>query len=194
MRVVEILTVAIIASFALQALIPGYTEAILFELRLALSEPWRFFTSIFLHGSFAHIFLNLFALLMFGSIVEARMGSREFLKIFFLSGIGGSLLYWLTILVGIIPPFPALGASGAIYGIMAAAAVFYPNLIVYVWFFPMRMREALVLWVVLTFLGSFNPYSGVADAAHLGGIIVGYLYAKAFRRREAAEWWMNYYR
>ena len=193
MKAVEMLAGAIIVSFLLQVAVPGYTEAFIFKPELLLSEPWRIVTSMFLHGGLSHIFLNLFALIMFGPIVEARMGREEFLKVYFLSGIGGSLLYWATIALGIIPPFPALGASGAIYGIMAAAAVFYPNLVVYVWFVPMRMREALVLWVVLTFMGSFNPYSGVADAAHLGGIIVGYLYAKAFRR-EREEWWMSYAR
>ncbi|RME79062.1 MAG: rhomboid family intramembrane serine protease [Methanobacteriota archaeon] len=192
MRMVEVLTGIIIASFLLQIAIPGYTEALIFSPAKALTEPWRFVTSIFLHGGVGHIFFNLFALIMFGGIVENRIGSKEFLKLFFVAGIGGSILYYLSIVMGIVPPLPALGASGAIYGVMAAAAVFFPDLRVFVFFIPMLMRDALILWVVLEFFGVFNAASGIASAAHLGGIAVGYLYAKMFKKKELSNWWSYY--
>jgi len=161
-------------------LIPGFTEAFIFDPALALSQPWRFITSMFLHGDFTHIFFNMLALLMFGPILESRVGTKKFLMFFFIGGIVGSLLYYLTIIVGIAPPVPALGASGGIYTILGALAVLTPDLVVYLWFVPMRMSMAAIVWVILEFLGTFNPYSGIASAAHLGGLIFGWLYAKLF--------------
>ncbi len=178
------LTGLIILSFILQMAIPGFTDAFIFDPTTALAKPYTILTTMFLHASFSHIFFNLLALIMFGPIVESRVGAKAFLIIYFLSGIVGGVLYWLTIIAGIIPPLPALGASGAIYGILAAAAVFFPQLVVYVWFIPMRMRTALVVWFLMEFFGVFDVGSGIASAAHLGGLIVGYLYAKSLKDRE----------
>ncbi len=186
------LTLLILLTFVLQLTIPGFPQAFIFNPKTALTKPWVFVTSMFLHAGLEHLFFNLFALIMFGPLVESRIGSKEFLKIYFLSGIGGSVLYWLTIELGLAPAIPALGASGAIYGIMAAAAVYFPRLIVYSFgFIPLKMRDALILWFAMEFLGIFNPYSGIASAAHVGGIIIGYLYAKRLKREE--NWWESYF-
>ncbi|MGB9719343.1 MAG: rhomboid family intramembrane serine protease [Candidatus Anstonellales archaeon] len=175
--------------FILQIVFPPITQIFYFDPSKVVSEPWLFITSMFLHGDFMHIFFNGWALLLFGPILERRIGRNEFLKIFFASGIIGSLLYWLTILIGIIPPIPALGASGAIFGVMGALAVFEPDMRIYIWYIPMRMREAVVLWFVLEFIGTFNISSGVASAAHLGGLAFGYFYAK--HKKEEKERWYN---
>lgn len=172
----------IVLAFIAQ-LLPGFTAALIFNPALALSEPWRFVTSIFLHGGVDHIFFNLFAMLMFAPILESRIGTRNFAIIFFAGGIIGSVLYYLTILVGIAPPVPALGASGAIYAILGALAVIAPDMVVFVMFIPLKMRQAAVLWVVIEFLGTFNTMSGIASAAHLGGLILGLAYAQFFLRR-----------
>ncbi len=169
--------------FILQLAFPPLTGMFYFDPSRAVSEPWLFITSIFLHGGVMHLFFNGWALFLFGPLLERRIGSGEFLKIFFAAGIVGSLLYWATILIGIIPPIPALGASGAIFGVMGALAVFAPDLRIFIWFFPMRMREAVVLWFVLEFIGTFDISSGVASAAHLGGLAFGYFYAKYTKRK-----------
>ncbi len=180
---VTILTIMILATFLLQLAIPGFTEMFVFNPSTFLQQPWTLITSMFLHGGISHIFFNLFALLMFGPIVERKIGKINFFYLYFLSGIVGGLLYWLTIIIGIIPPLPALGASGAIYGVMAAAAVFFPNMRVYIMgMLPLTMKSALVLWIIMEFLGVFNVGSGIASAAHLGGILVGYLYAKKLQK------------
>jgi membrane associated rhomboid family serine protease len=164
-------------AFLFQMVSAGFTEAFIFAPTLAIQEPWRFVSSMFLHGGFMHIFFNAYALFLFGSIVERRMSSAQYLLLFFASGLIGGLAYYATYLLGIIPPIPALGASGAIYGILGAAAVMFPEMRIFVWFFPMKMKHAAIFWVVLEFFGSFNIASGIASAAHLGGLIFGLAFA-----------------
>lgn len=171
------LLVVIGAAFLLQLVIPAFTDMFIFDPLLAFSEPWRFVTSMFLHGGIYHIFFNAYALFMFGSILETQMGRRDYLLIYFGAGLLGGFLYYLTYAIGMIPPIPALGASGAIYGILGATAIMLPDMRIFFWFFPMRMREAAILWVVIEFLGTFNIASGIASAAHLGGLIFGLAYA-----------------
>jgi hypothetical protein len=186
-----IISAVIMLSFLLQIVINGYTKTFYFDPSNALNEPWRFITSMFLHGDFLHIFFNLYALILFGTILERKTGSSNFLKIFFLSGIVGNIFYYITVLLSITPPTPALGASGGVYGILAACAVFFPQMIIYIWFFPLRMKEAVVFWVITEFIGTFNVNSGIASAAHLGGLIAGYLYAKHLIKHSYDDWWMK---
>ncbi|MEM4295505.1 MAG: rhomboid family intramembrane serine protease, partial [Candidatus Anstonellales archaeon] len=145
----------------------------------------------FLHAGFLHLFLNLYAFILFGSILEKRVGPIEIIKIFLLSGISGSLFYYLATLLNINPGLPALGASGAVFGIMGATAVFFPNLVIFIWFMPMRMKQAVIFWFILEFLSTFNINSGIASAAHLGGLVIGYLYAKYIIKKQSSEWWVS---
>lgn len=164
-------------------IVPFLTEMFYFHPLLALSEPWRFLTSIFLHGSFTHLFFNMFALFLFGTILERKVGSKEFLKIFLLGGIIGSLIYFLTIVSGIASPVPALGASGGVYAILGALAILTPNLTIFLFFIPMKMRQAAIVWVIIEFFGVFNAGSGIASAAHLGGLIFGIIYARRLKKK-----------
>jgi membrane associated rhomboid family serine protease len=68
---------------------------------------------------------------------------------------------------------PALGASGAVYAILGAVAMLLPEVVVYLWFFPVKMRYAAIIWFLIEFLGTFDTGSGIASAAHLGGLIFG---------------------
>lgn len=164
--------------FVLQLAIAGFTEAFIFDPSLAFVEPWRFVTSMFLHANLTHIFFNGYALLMFGSMVERRMNSRDFLLLYFGAGLLGGFLYYATYIIGMIPPIPALGASGAIYGLLGAAAVFFPDVrILLLGFMPMSMRRAAAAWFVMEFVGTFDISSGIASAAHLGGLIFGLAFA-----------------
>ena len=161
--------------YVFQLLIPVFTNEFIFDPSLAISQPWRFVTSIFLHDptDFLHILLNSFALWMFGRVLETQVHARNYLLIFFGAGITGSIFYYSTYLIGMIPSIPALGASGAIYGIMGAVAMMLPDMRVYFFFFPLKMRDAAILWIVMEFLGTFDIASGVASAAHLGGLLFG---------------------
>ncbi len=171
--------------YLIELVSPAFTEAFIFDPSLALTQPWRFVTSMFLHDptSFLHIFFNGYALFMFGSLLERKVSRRDYLIIFFGAGLLGGLLYYATYLIGIIPPIPALGASGAIYGILGAVAMLLPDLQIFMFFFPMKMRYAVIFWLVLTFIGAFDVSSGVADAAHLGGLLFGIGYGWALVRR-----------
>lgn len=177
-----ILLVIIVIAFMLQIFIPSFTEIFIFDPNNL--QIWQFVSSIFLHGGVMHIFLNGYALLMFGSILERKIGSDEFLKIFFAAGLAGNFLYWATILAGIIPPIPALGASGAVFGIMGALAILEPRLQLLLFgIIPLNIRHATVLWIVLELFGSFNPASGIASAAHLGGLFVGLAMGKWLEKK-----------
>ncbi|MFN3910264.1 MAG: rhomboid family intramembrane serine protease [Candidatus Anstonellaceae archaeon] len=168
----------IVIVFFLQVII-GKNFIEVFILNPAFLQPWQIVSAIFLHGGIFHLMLNAYALYFFGQILEYKVGQKIFLLIFFLSGITGNLLYLSTFYLGIIPPIPALGASGAIYGIMGALAVLTPNLTLLIFgIIPMRIKEAAVLWFILEFLGSFDISSGIGSAAHLGGLVTGYLIAK----------------
>lgn len=172
-----LILLALIAIFIVQLSSDAFTLMFIFDPTVAAAEPWRFITSVFLHGGLMHIFFNGYALFIFGSILERRIDLKDYLIIFFGAGLVGSLLYYLTYLLGIIPPVPALGASGAIYGILGAVAVLVPNLTIFFWFVPMPIRYAAILWVAIEFLGTFDVSSGIASAAHLGGLLFGLAYA-----------------
>ncbi len=183
-RITMGLLFAIIVVFILQAAIPGFTEAFVFAPLLAFSEPWRFITSMFLHGSLEHILLNALGLFMFGMVLENSVSEKEYLIIFFVGGLVGSLAFYLTCLLGILPmSTTALGASGAIFGIMGAVAVLQPNLkIFFMGFIPLPMKYAAVLFFIMETIGSANmAATGIANAAHLGGLVFGILYAYYLR-------------
>jgi membrane associated rhomboid family serine protease len=180
--------------FIIQGAVPGITEKLYFVPSLIISEPWRIITSIFLHAGFTHLLFNCFALFMFGPLAERKLGASEVFKIFMAAGIIGNVAYWLAYVSGITADIPGLGASGAIYGIMAAAAVLFPEALVFLWFVPMKMRQAVAVWLVLEFVGTLNMAgSGVASAAHLGGLIFGYLYTKAKAKSMMDSYYQQYY-
>ncbi|NIM46716.1 MAG: rhomboid family intramembrane serine protease [Candidatus Aenigmarchaeota archaeon] len=135
-----------------------------------LFKPWTIVTYIFLHGSPSHIFGNMFALALFGSILEKLIGGKKFLIVFFVSGIIagiGSILFYGA----------SIGASGAIYGIFGTLAILRPRMTVYMGFgAPMPMIAAVFFWALLDFLGFFTALDNVAYAAHLFGLAFGLIY------------------
>jgi uncharacterized protein len=148
-------------------------ENFAFTPALAIEKPWTFITSIFLHGSFEHLLVNMLVLFFLGSFLENAIGPKRFVFLFFLSGIVGSLGYVITTTDSTIP---AVGASGAIYGVLGVLAVIAPLAMVYVWgIIPMPMIGVAVIWAITDFFGLFGS-SGVAHGAHLGGLLVGMLY------------------
>lgn len=142
---------------------------------------WQLVTYMFLHSTryLTHILFNMFALWMFGRDVESVWGTRSFLRFYFFTGVGAGVLSFLTSLGS---PVTTIGASGAIFGILVAFGMMFPNRIVLVFFlFPMRARNFVILfgflelWMTLT----AGPYGGgIARFAHLGGMLFGYLYVK----------------
>ena len=140
-----------------------------------LSKPWTLITSIFLHGSFEHLFYNMFALALFGSILEKVIGGKKFLILFFASGIisgMGSVLFYTA----------SIGASGAIFGLLGALGTLRPKMTIYLYYVPMPMAVAVLLWAAGDLFGIFAP-DEVAHAAHLFGLAFGLLVGIMLREK-----------
>jgi membrane associated rhomboid family serine protease len=162
-----ILVIICVVVFFFQINNEGLTEQYMLVSADVFSRPWTLITSMFLHGSFEHLFYNMFALALFGFILERIIGGKKFLILYFVSGVIAGL--------GTIPFYEAsLGASGAIMGILGTLAVLRPRMRVYISYVPMPMSVAVIVWAAGDLIGFFAP-SDVANAAHLFGLAVGLL-------------------
>jgi membrane associated rhomboid family serine protease len=139
---------------------------------------WQPFTYMFLHGGLFHILFNMFALWMFGCEIERTWGTREFVKYYFITGIGAGLF---TFILSFNSNIPTIGASGAIFGILVAFALMFPDRLIYLYFLiPVKAKYLVAFFAVLEFIASFRHTSdGIGHFAHLGGMVVGYVYIKA---------------
>ena len=163
--------------FFFEPLLP--MDQLMFTPAYAFSRPWTFVTAMFLHANFAHLFFNMLALFFFGIYLEPRIGGNRFLFAYFSAGLLGNLGFWLFNPTSMIP---ALGASGAIYGILGVLAVLEPTLIIYVDFIPMPMVVAAVLWLLTSLVGIFGPPTGIGYQAHLVGLLFGFGYGFYLRK------------
>jgi membrane associated rhomboid family serine protease len=154
---------------------------------------WQLGTYMFLHGGLFHILFNMLALWMFGAELERIWGTRFFLKFYFITGIGAGLL---TVLFSFLPFTFArqlydsviIGASGAIYGLLLAYALYFPERPIYMWFvFPIPAKIFVLIMGAIAFYASLSQVGGVANATHLGGLVVGYAYLKGLRTNPLAE-------
>lgn len=140
---------------------------------------WQLLTYLFLHGDFWHIFFNMFALWMFGSELERHWGERSFLKYYFVTGIGAGLF---SVIFDPFSMAPTIGASGAVYGILMAYGMMFPERYVYLYFlFPVKVKYFVAVVGLLAFVSTLgSPGSTIAHIAHLGGMVVGFLYLKGW--------------
>ena len=141
-------------------------------------QLWRLVSYMFLHGGFWHLALNMWGLYLFGSLLERRMGSANFLKLFFLSGIAGALL-WL--IFNWSSPVPCIGASGALFGVMVAAAMMYPNVMIMLLIppIPLKLKTFVIIYALIETFSSFTGIQGqIAHLVHLGGLVGGYFYMR----------------
>lgn len=141
---------------------------------------WQLATYLFLHGGAFHLLFNLFTLWMFGRELEALWGQKEFLKYYFLCGIGAGIL---TVLLTWNSTVPTIGASGAIFGVLLAYGLTFPDRQVFLWFiFPIKAKHLIWLFAGLELLASFSYTSDrIGHFAHLGGMLFGFLYLRGGR-------------
>jgi membrane associated rhomboid family serine protease len=144
---------------------------------------WQPLTYMFLHADFSHIAFNMFGLWMFGVELEYNWGSRDFLKYYIVCGIGGALLVVVTSLLPfhLSSPFvTTIGASGAIYGILLAYGMMWPDRMILVFFvMPMKALHFVILFGAIDLLqGLTHAGGGVAYFAHVGGLLTGFVYLK----------------
>jgi len=149
---------------------------------------WQLLTYMFMHAGFFHVAFNMLALWMFGAELERIWGTRFFLKFYFVTGVGAACL---TVLISLLPFGPmqqlfvsdVVGASGAIYGLLLAYALYFPERRVYMYLiFPIPTRVFVLIVGAIAFLSSFSETGGVANATHLGGLLVAYIYLTSLRK------------
>lgn len=144
---------------------------------------WQLATYMFLHGGVFHIVFNMLALWMFGGELERTWGTRYFLKFYFVTGIGAGVL---TVLFSLLPfafarqlqDVNIIGASGAIYGLLLAYAIYFPDRPILLIVFWVPARLCVTILGAIAVFASLSEAGGVANATHLGGLLVGYLYLK----------------
>ncbi len=175
-----------------------------------LFKPWQPITYMFFHGGWAHIIFNMFALFSFGSVLEYNMGSKRFLTFYFICGLGGIFLqmivqgiqvYQLTGALTVPDTFRAsseviqklqgiyfssmVGASGAIFGLLVAFGMLYPNAELMIMFIPVPVKAKYIMpvYIVIELMLGLGQFSGdnVAHFAHLGGAVLGFILVKMWR-------------
>lgn len=170
-------------------------------------RPWQLLTYMFMHGNFSHLFFNMFALWMFGNTLENIWGTKRFLIYYLLCGIGAGLMqegvqyieyattlsqYQTVNLNGTIVPMAdylnmmtTVGASGAIYGLLLAFGMMFPDSLIYLYFFvPIKAKWFVIGYAVIELLtGIFSSGDQVAHFAHLGGMLVGFIIITIWKKK-----------
>lgn len=158
----------------------------LFWFQNPMFHSWQFITYMFLHSGFQHLFFNMFALWMFGRLLEMELGHKRFAAYYIICGVGAALIQmgvaWLTNDFGIV----LLGASGAVFGVLLAFGVMHPNEMIYIFPLPFPIKAK---WFVLGYgvlellLGAAGWERGIAHFAHVGGMLWGWLLLLWWRRK-----------
>ncbi|MCO6498592.1 MAG: rhomboid family intramembrane serine protease [Chitinophagaceae bacterium] len=141
-------------------------------------KPYQLITHMFMHGGWAHLLFNMYALWLFGSMLERNWGSKRFIIFYLLSGLGAAFAQIL-----LMPDSVAVGASGAIMGLLAAFAYTYPNVQFFIIPFPFAIKAKwiVVVYVLIDLFGGVSTIrsatggDGIAHFAHLGGLVTGFL-------------------
>lgn len=156
-------------------------------------RPYQLVTHMFMHGDLTHLFFNMFALFMFGPAIEARLGEQKFLAYYFITGFGAMALH-----LGVqafefsagLPAYnaniPMLGASGAIFGVLTAYGMLFPDNKIMLLFppIPMKAKYMVILFAVFELIAGLGPFrgDGIAHFAHLGGALFGFLLILYWRK------------
>lgn len=152
---------------------------ILWPLQSGRFAIWQPLTYMFMHSGFDHLLFNMFALWMFGYVLENLWGTKRFLIYYFACGLGAAAI---TLALGL---GPTLGASGAVYGILLAFGMTFPEEQIYLYFLvPIKAKWFVIGYAAIElFEGVFRSYDGIAHFAHLGGMLVGLLILLLWRRK-----------
>ena len=171
------LSLIIIVIFILQNIIPNFTDLfVLNQKAITNFQIYRFLTAIFLHGSITHLAFNLFALFFFGLVLEKTIGTKRFMITFLVTGI-------IANIISVNFYNSSLGASGAIYGVIGAATILRPMMMIYTFGAIMPMFLAAIIYIIADILrayGAFGP-TNVGSIAHLSGIGLGLLLGVYYR-------------
>jgi membrane associated rhomboid family serine protease len=192
---IKVLIAINVAAFVLTFFAPWVT------LRLGLQPQsviehgavWQFVTYMFLHAGVMHLLFNMLALWMFGVELERMWGTTFFTKYYFVTGVSAGAV---QVVLGLLPfgfatqfyYAATVGASGAIYGILLAYALYFPNRPILMFgVFPLPAKIFVMIYGAIDLLYAFGGGGGVAHTAHLGGLAAGYLYLKGTRLHLISE-------
>lgn len=140
---------------------------------------WTFLTSMFMHANFFHLFVNMLSLFFVGSLIEKIIGRRRYFWFYILSGIFAGIFFVLmSLMFNSDMQLPAVGASGALFGLIGLLMLLTPNLPVYVMFIPIpiKMKYAAPGLLILLWIISVAGDISIGNTAHLGGLIIGLVY------------------
>jgi membrane associated rhomboid family serine protease len=171
---VKRLLIANAAVFVVTLIFSSLVQFLQFEPGRLIPYFWTPFTYMFVHGGFFHLLFNMLILFFFGPPLEDRWGPREFLKFYLLAGLGGAVL-------SIVVPYPIIGASAAVLGVMVAFAMFWPESPIYIWgIFPIKAKWLVGAYIAISvFYAVTGGQPGVAHLAHLGGALAAFGYLKS---------------
>jgi membrane associated rhomboid family serine protease len=178
--VVRNLLIVNVVVFIVQSVMPISTYYLeLFDIPSGNFKPYQFLSYMFAHGSFLHIFFNMIWLVAVAPILETYWGDRKFLMFYLASGIGAGVVYTVVnYFLHSMPGPPMVGASGAIFGVLMAFGLTFPNMQISLYFIPIRAKYLVYVMGGLSLLfGGAN----VAHLAHFGGALVGYLLVAFWR-------------
>ena len=148
---------------------------------------WQPFTYLFFHGNIWHILINMFVLWMFGSELENAWGRKNYLKYYFMTGIGAGIV---TCLFNLQSNIPVVGASGAVYGILLAYGLSFPNRTVYLYgLIPIKSIWFVIAIGILAFFSSFQQMTQISHLTHISGMAIGYIFLK--RRWRLNDIWFK---
>lgn len=156
-----------------------------------LFQPWQLVTYMFMHGGFEHIFFNMFALWMFGRVMEQCWGGKRFLIYYLVCGVGAGLVQELGQVMGWIQPYAmTVGASGAVYGVLLAFGVTFPEERIFIIPipFPIKVKYFVGFYALVELFLGVRGADGVAHFAHLGGMLFGLLLILHWRRQQTKTW------
>lgn len=184
-QALKALIIANVVVFLAQSVLPGVTRTLgLTPAEVVGGQIWQVATYMFLHAGLFHLLLNMLVLWMFGTELERMWGTRFFLKYYFVTGVGAGIL---TVLFSLLPfgfaqqihHAVVIGASGAIYGLLLAYGLYFPDRpILMMLLFPIPAKYFVMIILAISLYSSLGMSGGVAHVTHLGGLVVGYLFLR----------------
>jgi membrane associated rhomboid family serine protease len=183
-----------------------YEKFSLFYFESPLFKPYQLITHMFMHGGFVHLFFNMYSLIIFGVVLEQVWGSKRFFIYYMVTGLGAAFLHSLVLYIDasslskavelgnqvamqkleLLYSTPTVGASGAVYGVLLAYGMLFPNNVLQLIFPPVALKAkwfVLIFGAIELFLGISNTGGNVAHFAHLGGMIFGYILIRYWKNR-----------
>lgn len=184
----QLLIINVIVYVAAVYIMPGLANLLaLYYPTSSLFQPFQIITSMFMHGNTMHIMFNMMSLYFLGPMVEQVMGPKKFLIFYITCGLAANFAHLAMAYFQVIPPHPVVGASGAIMGVFAAFAYYFPNIKLMLLFPPIPVKAKYLVVGLMIFdlvSGVSGISTGIAHFAHLGGVVAGFILMIYWRKND----------